>query len=114
MSSESTDFRVYQGNDRDVRITVRNPLTKVAVDITDATIQWRAVTTLKKTVAISKSTSSGISITDGEAGQFTVTLSNTDTALDPGDYYHEAEVTFTDTKVGTVIRGIMTIDPTLI
>ena len=31
-----------------------------------------------------------------------------------GDYYHEAQITFADSEVATVLRGKMTVEPGLV
>ena len=109
----TTDFEIYAGDDKLIEVAV---LDKVGdpVSISGATIRWRASRSFGKAVAISKSTSSGISITDAANGEFQVTLTPSDTASLKGPYFHEAEVEFGDGKKSTVLQGRMIVNPILI
>ena len=109
----STDFRMYQGDSKTLSITVKDKDGDVVV-ITGATIKWQASRSYGKTADISKTTSSGISITDGPNGVFEVTLDASDTESLEGEYYHEAEITFSDSTISTVLAGRMNITPVLI
>ena len=109
----STDFKMYQGDTKVLTVTVKDKVGN-AVAITSATIKWQASRSKGKTPDISKTTSSGISITDGANGVFTVTLNASDTESLEGSYYHEAEVIFSDSTVSTVLSGSMVIIPVLI
>lgn len=57
---------------------------------------------------VTKSLGSGIAITNGAGGIFTVTLASGDTAALLGTYFHEAEI-IVDGKVSTVFRGDITV-----
>src|SRR3990167_5713629 len=86
-----------------------------AVDITSASITWKAARTIHKTAVLTKTTSNGgIGITNGAGGVFTITISAGDTSGFTGDYYHEVQVTFADGTVSTVLSGTMTVIPALI
>lgn len=108
-----TNFMMVAGDSKTLVISVKDA-EGVAVNITDATVKWRAARSFGKTAVISKLTDSGIQITDGPNGQFTVTLDPTDTDELKGTYYHEAEVTFSDGTISTVLSGTMKINPALI
>lgn len=102
----SSDFWMYAGDDKtlEVSVTDRNG---DAVTITSATIEWRATKRFGKTAALTKTTSSGISITSGSGGVFQITLTDTDTESLEGVYYHEAQITFSGGAIATVMQGMM-------
>lgn len=111
---KTMDFRMTIGDDKSLVVDVTDA-NGDTVAITSATIAWKAAKNFDATAVISKSTSSGISITSGSGGIFTITLDDTDTAdLTPGDYMHEAQVTFSNGKVATVLRGVMTLERGLV
>lgn len=109
----ATNFVMTAGDSKTLVVTVRNA-DGDAVNITGATIKWQAARSYGKASVITKSTSSGISITDGTNGVFTVTLNTSDTDSLSGIYHHEAELTATDSTKSTVLVGTMKINPALI
>lgn len=109
----STDFSMYAGDDKLLTVTVTDE-DGDAVDLTSATIKWQAAKSYGKSSAIEKDTTGGISITDASGGVFQVTLSDTDTEDLSGNYVHEAEVTFADGSIATVLQGTMNIKPVVI
>ena len=88
-----------------------------AVPLAGATIRWWVAKNAKATgaaVFIKKSSTSEIEI-DSEASAFSFTIIPVDTdGVRPDTYYHEAEITFPDNSVSTVLRGSLRITPTLI
>jgi hypothetical protein len=105
------DFSMNVGDTKYLDVSVRDPSTGDAVAITAATITWKVYHSKGRAVVLTKSTSSGITITDGAGGVFRVTIAIADTAsLEAKDYVHEWKITFSDT---TVIRGRgrMTLEP---
>lgn len=109
----ATDFAISAGDDKTLTITVLDE-NESAVAITGATIAWRASRSHNKTADITKTTSSGITITDGPNGVFEVDLDADDTEDLKGIFYHEAQVTFVDGSISTVLKGRMKINPVLI
>ena len=109
----ATDFTMFAGDDKTLTVTVLDP-DGDAVNITAATIKWQCARSLGKASAISKTTSSGITITSASGGIFTVALEDTDTEDLSANYQHEAEVTFADGTISTVLSGTMKIIPVLI
>jgi len=110
----TTNFVMTAGDTKTLVISVKdasgNP-----VNITDASIKWQAGRSFGKASSISKATGgSGISITDAANGVFTVTLNPSDTESLKGTFYHEAQVTGSDSAISTVISGTMKINPALI
>lgn len=106
------DFSMTIGDDKIIRVPVTEQDDGSATDITGATIVWIAKKSKRKDAVISKTTAdSSITIADATGGVFEITLEDTDTAtLLPGDYLHEAQITFSDGRVATVLRGVMTLE----
>lgn len=115
---EIRDFSMTVGDTKLLDVSVTEVSDGTPTVITSATIAWKATKSLRPaaTVSISKSTGgSGITITSGSGGTFRVTLDPSDTSsLTPGDYYHEAQITFSGGEVATVLKGIMTLEPGLV
>lgn len=107
------DFSITAGDTKVLTVTVRDPSTDDPVNITSATITWKASKSFGRTVALSKSTSAGISITDGAGGVFTITIAAGDTSAMSGAYIHEAKVVFQDATVTRPLRGVMNVEPAL-
>jgi len=109
MAQTDQDFEMYQGDDFSIEFETVDEA-GAALDISGATIEWnawdRGVSVLKKT------TTSGISITDGPGGIFVVTLEPTDTySLPAKTYFHGANVSLIADHFLTVATGIMTLRP---
>lgn len=107
-----TNFTMTAGDYKTLVVTIKDA-EGAAVNISGATILWQAGRSFGKASTISKSTSSGISITDGANGQYTVTLDASDTDSMSGTYYHESEMTLNGVKT-TVLTGTMKVHPALI
>lgn len=108
-----SDFNMVAGDSKTLVVTVKDS-TGGPVNISGATISWKAARSLRKTPVISKAVNTGIIITNGPDGEFTVTLDSADTDDLSGNYYHEAQVTATDGTISTVLRGTMKVDRALI
>lgn len=106
----SGNFSMYAGDTKTLTVTVKDA-DGDAVAITSATIAWQALESIGEDIAISKSTASGIAITSASGGIFTVSIVAGDTSFMSGDYYHEAQITFSDSSVMTVLTGTMTVIP---
>lgn len=109
----SNNFSMYAGDDKTLEVTLTDA-DGDPVDITAATIKWQCARSKGKASAISKSTSGGITITSAANGQFSVALSDTDTEDLSGSFEHEAQVTFSDGTIATVLTGTMKIMPVII
>ena len=108
------NFRMTAGDTKVLVVTVTDD-DGLAVDLTGATVKWQAARSFGKDAAISKATGgSGIVLNDPANGQFTITLNPSDTEDLSGEYFHEAEVTATDTTISTVLQGSFKINPRLI
>ena len=104
------DFTMTEGDTKLIDVNVKDPNTGDATNISGATISWKVFKGYGKTAALTKTTSSGISITDGAGGVFRITITAGDTNNFYGTYNHEAQVTFSDSTVQTVVRGTMTVE----
>jgi hypothetical protein len=113
---EIRDFSITKGDTKLIDVSVTEQSDGTPTVITGAAISWKVAKSIRSTAVISKATSgSGISITSGTGGTFRITLDAADTSsLNPGDYYHEAQITFADSEVATVLKGVMTIEPGLV
>jgi len=112
---ELRDFSITKGDTKLIDVSVTEQSDGTPTTITSSTIAWKVAKSIRTSAVISKTTASGISITSGSGGTFRITLDAADTSsLDPGDYYHEAQITFADSEVATVLKGIMTIEPGLV
>lgn len=115
MATRNINFSLVAGDDKTLNVDVTDDAGD-PVAITSATINWKVAKNVKGPVVITKATGgSGIAITSGSGGLFTITLTDGDTEdLPPGDYYHECQITFSGGAIATVLRGTMTIEPALI
>lgn len=115
------DFEMHRGDDRTLTYTVVDQQSPPQpIDITAATITWilaeqdPTVTAepqpKKDGILVSKSVSSGITITDAAAGDFEVALDSSDTATRkaPNTYYHEVQIVLGG-ETTTIVYGIITL-----
>lgn len=109
----ASNFVMYAGDDKTLQVRVTDPDGE-AVNLTAAAIKWQCARSLGKASVIFKSTSSGITLTDPADGQFEVTLEDGDTEDLAGTYQHEAQVTFSDGTISTVLSGTMKVIPVVI
>jgi hypothetical protein len=101
-------FEIWAGDTASITITVKDEA-GVVVNIAGAAIEWCLRQNLQAdTKAVTKTVGSGITITDGPAGKFVVTLTVADTEDLSGLYYHEAVVTL-GSEVSTVIQGLVAV-----
>lgn len=114
MAQIDQNFEMWQGDHKVLAFTVVD-----VESLEGATIRWAAAyLSPYKPVAVEKA---GQMMMDGggdggaERNAFTVTLKTADTEnLDPGTYYHEAEVVDAAGNKSTVAVGAMTLHPTLL
>ncbi len=107
MAQIDQDFEMWQGDHKVLTFTVADVET-----LEGATIRWAtAYLSPYKPVAVEKAGQ----MDGAERNTFTVILNTADTAdLDPGTYYHEAEVVDAAGNKSTVAVGTMTLHPTLL
>lgn len=118
MSTQRTDFTMYQGDSKVLSVTVADEAGD-AVPLEGLTIRWQASPVItggfEPTATLKKDNGAlgGID-TVTEVGVFEVELDPDDTETISGLYYHEAELTDGAGNVSTVLTGRMTIKPVLI
>lgn len=107
MAQVDQNFELWQGDHKILTFTVADVET-----LEGATIRWAAAyLTAYQPTAIEKTGQ----VDSAERNAFTVTLSTADTAtLEPGIYYHEAEIVDAAGNKSTVVTGEMTLHPVLI
>ena len=114
MSHKVQNFQIHAGDSRELVVTVSDSQ-GAAVDLSGAAIAWQLARSAGAAApAVAKALGSGIVITDGPNGVFTVMLDPADSETLSGLYYHEAEVTDAAGQRSTVLSGVATVVPTLI
>lgn len=108
-----SDFNMVAGDTKTLVVSVKDSKGD-PVNITGVAITWKAARSFNKDAVITKTVNSGITISDGPNGQFTVALDPDDTELLKGGYYHEAQMTTDAGIISTVLRGTMKINRALI
>jgi len=108
MTETGQNFTMWSGDTKVIEVTITDASGN-AVNLTGATISYVLQRSVGSTVTISKTTASGISITDASGGVFQITLDASDTArLSGSSYYHECQITDTSGNVSTVFTGTVT------
>lgn len=108
MTEVNQNFVLFVGDDKVIRCTVYDGLVAdgEVKNIAGASIVWGMYVAAGSGTTLTKSTSDGITITDGPNGVFEVALGHDDTVdLAAGWYAHEAEVTDSDGSISTVFTG---------
>ena len=107
-----SNFAMVAGDTKGLVISVTDAAGS-PVNITGATIAWHAAKSFRKTAIITKAVGSGVAITDGPNGVFTVQLDAADTEDLVGDFLHEAQI-IVGGEISTVIQGTMKINRAVI
>ncbi|MDJ0611865.1 MAG: hypothetical protein QNJ67_23030 [Kiloniellales bacterium] len=98
-------LRLRRGTSLSLGVTARRE-SGAAIDLTGASLAWRIATEDRRATRVVKTLGSGVAVTDGPRGRFTVALAPADTAaLRPGTYAHAAEAAEPDGTVSTVLSG---------
>lgn len=97
MAKINQNATLYQGDDRTLTFDVSS-------DITGVTIAWE----LRKRVGGNAVLTKVGTITNAASGDFSVTLTDTDTADLLGDYFHKAILTDASNNTVTVSLGVLT------
>lgn len=98
------NFEMHSGDTKDIEVSVLDELDAV-VNITGATAVFILSNNPYSAAIITKSSGSGIVITDGVAGLLTITLDPADTAALAGAFYYEVELTDASSRVSTIVVG---------
>jgi hypothetical protein len=111
MTKENQDFTMYAGDDKVVRVVIKDESGSF-VNLTGSLMDWVLQPTVNASSA-SVSKSWNTSVSNGMAidglGSFSITLSNSDTQSLSGKFYHEAQMIDTQGDVSTVMVGHITI-----
>lgn len=99
-----TNFDMVSGDSKDIVVSVLDESDQV-VPITGASAVFILSKTQFTAALVTKTTGSGIVITDGPGGVLTVSLLPADTEPLIGQHYFEIELTDTNSKVSTVAVG---------
>jgi hypothetical protein len=107
MTIENQDFTIYTGNDANLNALITEEDCVTPKNLTDATIIWVLFDDDIDVVLVTKTTTSGITITSPLEGLCTIALVEADTInLSPTkSYSHEAEVTDIFGNSTTVFTG---------
>jgi len=101
----TTHLSMVRGDNKLYKVTVKDSA-GVVVNILGYTASFTVRNNpLDTTSVISKTTASGITITDPANGVMQVALSNTDTEIDVGKYAYDIEVVDTLSRHITVLKG---------
>lgn len=98
------NFEMHSGDTKDILVSVLDELDAV-VNITGATAVFILSNNPYSAAIVTKSSGSGIVITDGPAGILTVSLDPADTAALAGSFYYEVELTDASGRVSTIVVG---------
>ena len=113
MTEINQDFTMYQGDRKDVIITVRD-LDGNILDITDTSILWMMMNASNK-LSKSSAPGGGIILSDPENGELTIRIMPNDTLNFEGIYFqHEAELTDPFANVSTITVGNVAVRTALI
>lgn len=105
MTAKRQNFEIFIGDDADILVTVYDEDGDL-LTITGATITWVMKTAAGGAAILTKTVGSGIVIS---GSTFTITLTDTETALlTAGSYFHAASVTIS-TKTRTTTVGQVTV-----
>lgn len=105
MTKTNQDVRdYYQGDTLELDVTVTdsdgNPYSLLEADAT-----WVLVREQGDTPRLTKTIGDGITITDAEAGELTVTIDSGETSDFLGDHYHELEIVDNNGREVIVMTG---------
>ena len=101
-----TDLSIYRGDTKVYTFTVTSGGS--AYNISGFTPTFTVKTSISDAdddAVISKSGT----VTDGAGGEFTISLTNTDTDIDPADYVWDVQITNGSTIVATLDKGTFTV-----
>lgn len=108
MTIPGQNVEVYKGDTKTLVIDIKDTNSTI-VDITGVAVNYVVYKGTSGTVVITKTTISGVSITDPSNGIFEIYLLPVDTENLLGYYLHECEITDTSNNVSTVFTGKFTI-----
>ena len=104
MTYTGQNIEIYQGDTKYIDVTVDDGSGNY-VNITGCAVAWVVYRPTSGDVVLSKTTVSGVSITDEAGGKFRITLYPVDTENLFGQYNHEGELTDPQSNVFTLFTG---------
>lgn len=110
MAAVDQNFTFYVGDTAEIIVTVTDPSSYQAIDLTGASVVWRAVRQTTCDLALEKASPGGIDMVNSVQGVFKIFLSRDETkVLEPGRYDHVAVVTDAAGHTCTVTVGVVTV-----
>lgn len=110
MTTQGQNFEVYQGDNKEIIITVRNKYTGALEDLTGYSAVWCAYNqTLANVVILKVTTDGGIVIPTPTSGELHIILDSEDTAdlVPTKNYGHQCEIEDALGNHSTVATGYM-------
>ncbi|MFP5223088.1 MAG: hypothetical protein ACLGSA_12430 [Acidobacteriota bacterium] len=104
-----SNFTMTAGDAKEIEIPVVDE-TGAVMDLTGATVRWGLFTIAGANLLEKSTATSGVSVDAPTTGEVVVTLNPLDTAGRSGLFRHECEVTDTNGKPYTVLRGLIEIE----
>lgn len=105
MTATGQNFDMYQGDDKQVSVTTYGEDGVTVLDISNCAINWVLYKRYPENIVLTKTTSSGITLTIPASGVFLITLVPVDTENLLGEYNHEAELTDLAGYISTIMVG---------
>jgi hypothetical protein len=105
------DLSFYAGDSKNLIVTVLDE-NNSPITLTGSSIKWVLIS--QNSIILSKTVSSGITITNAVQGQFKITLTTVDTKNLIGTYQHFVRVTTADGSSSIILTGTITVEESLI
>ena len=103
MAAGKYNILIQQGSDYIQKITVKESVSQLAVDITGCTVRGQVRVNVEDTTPAASFVAA---VTDGAAGEFQISLSNTVTAaLDFETGYYDVEIVYPSGVVDRLLQG---------
>jgi len=109
MTATGQNFTIYQGDNKEVRVTTYEEDLVTILDISNCILNWVFYKRYPENIVLTKTTSSGITLTDPTNGIFKMLLLPEDTENLLGEYNHECEITDLSNNVSTILVGKVTV-----
>lgn len=108
MALTSQNISMYAGETKDITFSVVDS-SDVPLNISGCVLKWGYALNTLEPSRLTKTTSSGITVTNASSGYFSVHLDDIDTSGKMGDYYHEAQLTDALGNVSVISNGTLSI-----
>lgn len=104
MTATGQNFTIYQGDDKIVYFTTYDE-NDALLNINNCSLNWILYKRYPENIVLTKTTASGITITNAVGGIFYVRLVPADTENLLGEYNHECELTDASGYISTIAVG---------